>query len=201
MNIFNRIVAVLLFLVFIAAAVVSLMALFGFVLNIPGGLFQQQLAFLQNLSGWERIAAIAAAIAFIALIIGLIRLEFTRRGQPEKSIVLNSNEQGDITVNRESVESIAERTARQESAQVKDVRCRVRERRKGVIVDCAPVLRLGTNMKSLNPRIQTRVKEAIEQLLGLPVLDVKVRAKYEPGSRRPTQQELVTGRSGGDGTK
>ncbi len=198
MNIFNRLVAVILFLAFIAAAVVSIMILAGYKLAIPGSAFSQQVAFLQSLAGWERAAAIAAAVAFIAFIAYLIWLEFTA-GYPEKTLLVSSNEQGAIYVNKNTVETFAAKVGLQESAQVKDMRCRVKQKRDGILIDCNPTLRLGTNMNSVNPRIQTKVKEAVQDLLGLPVLNVKLRSRYEHAGRGAIQQELIVTRSNGDG--
>jgi hypothetical protein len=201
MNVFNRVVAIILFLAFIAAAAVSIITLAGYILTIPGSILNQQVAFLRSLSGWERAAAIAAAVAFIAFIAYLIWLEFTV-GHPEKTLLLNSNDQGTIYVNRNTVEKFAEKIGRQESAQVTEIHCHVKQKRKGILIDCVPTLRLGTNMNSVNPRIQSRVKETVQNLLGLPVIDVKIRARYEPGGRRAIQQELIaTGRGGNGSTK
>jgi len=201
MNILNRILAVILFLAFIAAAVVSIIFLLGYTIPLPEATFSQPVTYLQNLSGWYVVAAVAAAVAFIIFVLYLIGLEFTA-GRPERTLLLSSNDQGTIVVNKESVESFAEKVSRQESAQVRDVNCRVRQKREGLLIVCFPTLRPGTNMGSVNPRIQTRVKEAIQNLLGLPVLDVKIHARYEPGVRNVTQQELVaTGRSGNGSSK
>jgi hypothetical protein len=200
MNIFNRVVVVILFLAVIAAAVVSIITLAGYVLTIPGSIFSQQVAFLRSLSGWERAAAIAAAVALIAFIAYLIWLEFIL-GRPEKTLLLSSNDQGTIYVNRNTVETYAAKVGRQEAAQVKDIHCRVKQKSKGILIDCFPTLTLGSNMNSVNPRIQTRVREAVQNLLGLPVLNVKMRARYESG-RRATQQELITtGRTGNGDNK
>jgi uncharacterized alkaline shock family protein YloU len=199
MNIFNRIVVVVLFFAFIAAAVISIMILVGYKLTIPGSIFSQQVTFLQSLSGLTRVAAIAVAVAFILFIAYLIWLEFTV-GRPEKTLLVSSNDQGVILVNKDTVEKFAEKVSRQESTSVKDVRCHVKQKREGILIDCLPTLRLGTNMNSVSPRIQTRVKEAVQNLLGLPVLDVRVRARYEPGGRRPEQQELIAAGRGGDGS-
>jgi hypothetical protein len=199
MNIFNRILAVILFLAFIAAAAVSIMILANYGPTIPSSIFSQQVAYLQGLSGWYRVAAYAAAGALIVLMAYLIFLEFTA-GRPEKTLLLSSNDQGTIFVNKNTVEKFAEKVGRQESAQVKDMHCHVKQKRQGILIDCLPTLRLGTNMKSVNPRIQTRVKETVQDLLGLPVLNVKVRARYEPGGRRATQQELIVTRRSGNGS-
>lgn len=198
MNSFNRILVVILFLALIAAAVVSIMILAGYAPTILGSTFSQQVAFLQSLAGLAKAAAIAAAVAVIAFLAYLIWLEFNL-GFPEKTLRLSSNEQGTIYVSRNTVETFAEKVGKQESAQVKDIRCQVKQKRKGILIDCNPTLRLGTNMNSVNPRIQTRVKEAVQNLLGLPVIDVRVRARYEPG-RSARQQELVAIRSNGNGS-
>jgi uncharacterized alkaline shock family protein YloU len=195
MNIFNRVLAVILFLALIAATVVSIITLAGYTLTLPGSIFSQQLDFLRSLSGWERVAAIAAAVAVIAFIVYLIWLEFTA-GRPEKTLLLSSNEQGIIYVNKNTVEKFAEKMGRQESAQVTDVHCHIKQKSKGILIDCSPTLRLGTNMNSVNPRIQNRVKESVQDLLGLPVLNVKVRARYESRGRAIQQELIANGRSG-----
>lgn len=199
MRILNWILAVALILALMGAAVISLMAMFGYVIAIPGGIFAEQLDFLSGLTGWQQVAAIAAGIAFFFLMFLLLSLEF-RRNMGEESLLVGSNEQGDIAVKRDSVERFAEKVVRQESAQVRDVRCSVGKRRDGVVVHSDLVLRSGANMKELNARIQSKIKTSIEQLLGLPVVDVKVRARYEPGARRPAQQEVVVGSVSGNGS-
>jgi uncharacterized alkaline shock family protein YloU len=197
MNIFNRVVVVILFLALIAASVVSIITLAGYVLTIPGSIFSQQVAFLQSLSGVERVAAIAAAVALIAFMTYLIWLEFIL-GRPEKTLLLSSNNQGTIYVNRNTVETYAAKVGRQEVTQVKDIHCHVKQKREGIMIDCFPTLTPGSNMNSVNPRIQNRVRETVQNLLGLPVLNVKVRAKYESG-KRATQQELIANGRNGNG--
>jgi hypothetical protein len=196
MNIFNRVLVVILFLAFIAAAVISIMALSGYVLTLPGEIFSRQLAFLDGLSGWETVGAIAAAVAFIVLVAYLIWLELTV-GFPDKTLLLSSTDKGNIWVNRETVETFAEKVSRKESAQIRDVYCYVKQKRNGIVIDCNPTLRLGTSVQSITPRIQARVKEAVQNLLGLNVVDVRVHAKYERGGR-PMQQELALTRRNGD---
>jgi hypothetical protein len=200
MKIFNRILAVILFLAFIGAGVVSIMALAGYVLTIPGSIFSQQLAYLQSLSGSDQVVAFAAASGFTVFAAFLIWLEFTA-GFPEKTLRLSSNDQGTIYVDRNTVETFAEKVGRQESVQVRNIHCHVKQKRKGILIDCVPTLKLGTNMNSVNPRIQTRIKETVQDLLGLPVLNVKVRARYESGGRAMQQELVVTRRTGNGYTK
>jgi uncharacterized alkaline shock family protein YloU len=198
MNTFNRVLVVVLFLDFIAAAVISIMAMAGYVLALPGSIFSQQLSFLQGLSGWDRVIAIASASVFIVFIAYLIWLELTV-GFPEKALLLSSNEKGDIYINRDTVETFAEKVGRQESAQVRAISCYVTQKRKGIVIDCNPTIRLGTSLNSITPRIQARVKQSVQDLLGLNVLNVRVRARYERGGR-PMQQELILTRRNGDGS-
>ena len=65
-------------------------------------------------------------------------------------------------------------------------RLRVRGRRSAIpasiIIVCYPRVILGSNVQEIRDDLQTRVKEAVENLTGLTVLQVNVaRVRYERG--------------------
>ena len=200
MDTWNRVALSLVSLLVLVAAIVTLLAATGATDPdfLPGGAetpseawFYDQLKGLDDFSGSGQAISIVVPILVGILMLGLLFLEarpiIVRR--PE-TLQISSSVAGALTVEASSVRLLAERTGIS-NRQISSLRCRLRVRTKSVtgggpasvIVACYPRLVLGSNLGEVRDDLQTRIKEAVERLTGLAVLQVNVvGVRYDRGA-------------------
>ena len=176
-SVLNRIVVVIVALVILAGAVITLLVATGASSADMFRGFQSQLQGAADASGGGAAAIIAVA-AVIAL--GMLALLLLELIPLRKAVLLliSSTEEGITAIERESVCELAEKTAAVVH-NVRDVRCSVRERAGGLLVSCRALVALGTNIPQVSAELQSKIKKDVEELTGLPVAEVDVKAKYE----------------------
>ena len=189
MNILNRILAVVVLLALIAILVGALAAMFGYGFGFLGDYLQQERDYLADLSGWQLVVGAVVAVALILILLALIVFEFSPIRREEHSLMLSNGENGTVSITRESVEQLAETVAFQ-VPQVRGVRCSVRQIEEGFKIKCEPLLLNGTNIHIIVPELQRLIKEQVSEAMGIPVTDVRVRARYEAPEKQPAEQVL-----------
>ena len=188
MSTFNRLLAVLVFLVLIAILVGAIAAMFGYGFEFLDGYLINEIEYLNSLGGWQLVLGTAVAILLIFMFLFLIYLEIPRSADG-KRVRLSSDESGIITVSQESLERYAE-TVGLQIAQVRDMKCRIRQTEKGLKIKCRPALLIGTSVSTLSPEIQRLVSQAINEVTGIPVISVNIKARYEALEKHPAEQVL-----------
>ncbi|MBE0480891.1 MAG: alkaline shock response membrane anchor protein AmaP [Dehalococcoidia bacterium] len=186
MNTFNRIVVIILALVFLAAAIITLLVTFEVLAPdfLPAGWFESQLESAAGATGGLLAAIIAAAVVLALLMLALLLREFMPSGERRREMmVVGSTEEGEVAVDQQSVRMLAEKSAAS-SRNVRDVTCDVNETRGGLIVSCNAALAPGTNMQEFSDEAKGRIKEAVEQGTGMEVVKVNLRSRYESGGGR-----------------
>jgi uncharacterized alkaline shock family protein YloU len=178
-SVFNRVVVVIIALLILAGAVITLLVATGASTPdvLPYGWFESQLRGVAEATGGTKAAIIALSIVIAVAMIGILSLEVTPSGKPA-SLLISSTEEGVITVSVESVCALAEKTAAT-IHNVHSVKCGIREKVGTLFVSCRPSVILGTNLPEIGAELQSRIKEAIEELTGLSVAQVNVKIKYE----------------------
>ena len=184
MSVFNRVVVVVISVVLLVGAVVTLLVSTG-VSNpdiLPFGWFESQLEGAAAATGGGA-AAIIIVSGIIAL--GLLILLIFEFVPLQKSIplLIDSNDYGIITIDKESVCLLAEKTAAS-FQNVRSAKCSLVEGTEGLVVSCRPLVALITNVPELSVEVQAKIKEIVEQLTGLAVAQVNIKAKYETGEAR-----------------
>ena len=199
MNNWNRVAISLVGLLVLVAAVVTVLAATGATDPdlLPGGTtetpseawFYDQLKGLDDFSGSGQAISIVVPILVGILMLGLLFLEMrpiiVRRPQ---TLQVSSSVAGVLTVEASSVRLLAERTGIS-NRQISSLRCRLRVKTRSatggpasVIIACYPRLVLGSDLREVRDDLQTRIKEAVERLTGLPVLQVNVEwVRYDRG--------------------
>ena len=119
------------------------------------------------------------AIALIATGILVLVVEFLHavRAASPSMVLLRSEEEGIVRISLESIRQLAERTC-QGNRSVRRTRCSVRMTEGGLQMQCAVGLNMGSEVPGESSAIQRDVKEVVERLTGLPVVEVSIRANY-----------------------
>ena len=98
--------------------------------------------------------------------------------------LLSSTDHGIATIDKNSICDLAESTALT-FHNVRDVICKVGKQGPDfMMVSCKATLALGTNMPEITAELQSKIKESVEELTGLTVLQVNVKSKYESGRNK-----------------
>lgn len=144
------------------------------------GWFESQFEEVADSSGGEVAAVIAVSIAIALGMIVLLILESIPLNKPVL-FLLGSTEHGVTTIERDSIRELAENTALS-FRNVRDVSCKVVKNAEDVmVISCRASLALGTNMPEMTAELQSKIKDSVEELTGLTVLQVNVKSKYESG--------------------
>ena len=184
MSVVNRVIVVIIALVVFAGAVINLLVatdVYGADV-LPYGWFESQLESTADSSGGTAAAHIAISVLITLGMVVLLAFEFVTPRRP-LLLLISSTEEGIATIERESVCELAEKTASTIRA-VSDIKCSVRRKAAGLAISCCPVLTLGSNIPEVSAELQNKIKEAVEQLTGLPVAEVDIKAKYERAEAR-----------------
>lgn len=182
MNVFNRIIMILLSLTAIAFSIIVFL-LVGTVVRptqvSPGGLLLGPWGFFAQLNPTNATiaAVVCALVVIIALILLILELNILRR-EPAQLIV-RQDSLGKVTVAHSSVRKLIG----YESAAVPGVietRQEVVEGRDGLRVHVRVLLFPEVDAPAVGHTLQERVQKAIQGHIGLPVAEVQVATQLEP---------------------
>ena len=181
MNAFNAFLAILGGTAAIAAGLFILLVVTETVSSglVPGSVFDSELAAMADETGaalWTYAGIVLALIAagLVALVLEFRHL--TRTATPGM-LMLSSGAEGTVRLSLDSVRELAERTG-QGNRNVRRIRCGVQATGAGVRIWCAVGFRMGTEVPAESSAIQHDVREVVERLVGISVLDVAIRARY-----------------------
>jgi uncharacterized alkaline shock family protein YloU len=181
MNIFNRLVVVLELLVLATAA--------GLLLTFLGGLVSAEATpFPPAARDWlDSLAALGTAgkvrvalLGLLALVVALLLLAFEVFPATAGQWLRMLSRQGErLTVDRSSVQKLAERTARDVEG-VLEFRATVKASHGGVSLRCLAVVEGHTPLVDLGKCLQERVVQAVRQGTGLAVSSCDIRMTLAP---------------------
>lgn len=182
MNVFNRLLLILLDLCLLVAVVA--------VLLVTGGLARpEQLAptpwFADRLVPFTRLDpqpanwAVGITIGLGILGLALLALELRPAPRPAPHLALKEDGLGRVTVARDGVCRLAEREAGLVPG-VMEVRAQVEEARDGLRLAARLAVDPASSLPDLTTQVQERVKAAVEHHLGRPVAGVAVDAQVAP---------------------
>ena len=192
MNRWNQIIVSLVAVFILVAAIVTLLVAVEAIGPdfLPGGAaedawFYEQLRGVRDFSGGAQATTIVVTIIVALAMLALTSLELMppRRRQ---ALGISLTQEGALTVDADSVQFLTERTGII-NRNVSSIRCRlvVPKRASGggaasIIILCYPRVTLGSNLQEIRDDLQTRIKQAVEELTGLTVLKVHVvRVRYD----------------------
>ena len=187
MDLWNRLFVSLVALVLLAGAIVTLLVAANAVDPdfLPGGAGDQAW-FHSELRGVDRFGGTAQAVTIVVtIVVGLVMLAvlflelISLRGRPAL-LRISSTSNGDLNIEESSVRLLAERVG-SSNRNISSLRCRLRRSRRhtmggpaSIYISCYPRVVLGSNVPQVRDDLQTRIKDAVQQLTGLNVLQVHV---------------------------
>jgi uncharacterized alkaline shock family protein YloU len=189
MNVFNRIIMILLSLAAIAFSIIVFLLVGGVVRPTqvsPGGFLLGLWRFFSQLNPANAtIAVLVCALVVIAsLILLILELNIFRR-EPAQ-LVVRQDGLGKVTVARSSVRKLVGHEAAAVPGVI-ETRQAVDEGRDGLRVHVRVLLLPEVDAPAVGHTLQERVQKAIQEHVGLPVAEVQVATQIEPFEkpRRP----------------
>ena len=174
MSVVNRCIIFILALLVLLSGVLVLLVAAGAV--DPGDLLLP----LENVAK-AKGADLAAAngIAVVMVVMGLLLLIFVLRpiAARPRLVLVSAGEEGVVQIALDSVREMAERTGGGNRS-VKGLKCRVRVTSGGLRILCLADLNMGSDIPKVSSELQESIKDVVERLIGLAVVDVGVKAKY-----------------------
>jgi hypothetical protein len=182
MNVFNRIVMILVCLIAIAFSIIVFLLVGGIIRPdqvSPGGFLSGLWSFYSQLNPSNAtIAAVAFAFVLIVALIILI-LEFaTLRGGSDQFVV-REDSIGKVTVARSSVRKLVGYEAKA-IPEVIETRQTVDKGRDGLRVHVRALLFPEVNAPEVGHTLQEKVQKSIQGHMGLDVVEVQVATQLEP---------------------
>jgi len=188
MNAFNGFLVILGALASIAVGVLILLVVTETLApaSVPIPVLQQQLAGMADHVGgaWWRDVGIAAAFIAVGVLILIFEARMLTRTAAPGMVLVSSDANGTVRLAVESINQLAQRTA-QSNREVRSVRCRVQVAPSGLTINCVAGLRMGSDVPAVTSDIQHDIREVVERLTGLNVIDVPVRARYQGDRDQP----------------
>lgn len=185
MNAFNRILVILLDLVLIAGAVAVLLVTFRVLTPaqlLPAGLAATGVGpWLSSFAAMEPNATlVTTAVALVVILIGLVLLIAELRPERQvRTLTIRQDGLGSVTVRLASVRDLVTYTAGQIPA-VLQVQPDITTTSRGLQIRCRAALSPEASIPQVSSQLQGRIKEAVEQHLGMKVAEVAVQAQLEP---------------------
>ena len=160
----------------------------GFVDPQTNGWFERELEGLADLSSRDQTIAIVVTIAVALAMLAVLFLEVTTLNKKETLLPVSTNPEGVLSIEASSVRLLAERTAGN-NRDVNSIRCKLAVRRRtapggpaSISISCYPRVILGSNVREIRDDLQVRIKEAVQEMTGLIVLQVNVvNVRYDKG--------------------
>lgn len=200
MNIFNRIVVLLLSLVLLAFGVTTFVLLTGLV--TPGDGFLRDVLTLY--AAWRAVAMlrgattnvaalIAFGIAFIGLVLLILELlPFGRlfRRREGKQYVVRQDTIGQVTLGSSMVHDFVQHVAESVPGVV-HAEPAVKDSTDGLHITTRASLAWDAEAPSVGQALQERIKDSVQSQLGLPVAEVRVTAQAAPVPREQPRPRVA----------
>jgi hypothetical protein len=153
---------------------------------VPVPVLQQQLLSMTEHAGGAWWRDVGIAVGFI--VVGLLVLAFearslTRTASPGM-VLISSDANGTVRLAVDSIAQLAQRTA-QSNREIRSVRCRIRVAPGGLTINCVAGLRMGSDVPAVTSDLQRDIREVVERLTGLSIIDVPVRTRYQGDRDQP----------------
>jgi len=180
-NVFNRILLLVLGALALVAGVIALLLLIPVIHPVdvsPGGLLQDFWRGIATLSGASAIIAVVVSILVALAGLALIVVELLPGPREAPTYVVRKDGLGTVTVARKSVRQVVQYEAAQ-IAGVREVRPEVRNGADGIHIIAHASLAPDTVAPEIGEQLQVNIKEAVQRHLGLPVAEVQVHTQVE----------------------
>ncbi len=183
-SIFNRVVVLIAALVILAGAVITTLVAVGISAPdvVPYGWFQTQLQRVAAATGAGVVGIIAVSIVIALGMIAVLLLESMPLRGPSP-LLISSTEVGVTTIDVDSVRTLVENAGATIHG-VHDVDSTVKKCVEGLLISCRALVALGINVPEVGAELQSKIKEIVEKLTGLPVVRVDIKIRYRSKEAR-----------------
>ena len=182
MNVFNRMIVILLCLLAIAFSIIVFLIIGGVIRPSqvsPGGFLAGLWSFYSQLSPtYATIAAIAFALMLI-IAIAIVILEFVNIRRRADHFVVREDSLGKVTVARSSVRKLVGYEAKSVPGVI-ETRQSVDKGGKGLRVQVRALLFPEVNAPEVGRTLQEKVQQAIQRHMGIDVAEVQVATQLDP---------------------
>ncbi len=185
MNLFNRIVVLLLILLTLGGAGLVLALMYGLLApqQIPAAVattpLGQWLASFAQLEQTARVVATVVAALVILLMLWLLYLELRPSRRRDDTIVVRNGPLGPVTFRKDSIRDLVLYVT-STIPNVLQVHPRISTRGDGVDVRCRAALTPEADAAQTGAELQERIRTALEQRLGLRVENIDVNTQFQP---------------------
>ena len=182
MNVFNRIIMIILCLIAIAFSIIVFLLVGGVIRPAqvsPGGFLLDLWSFFAQLNSTNATIAvvICALVVIVALILLILEVNIVGREPPQ--FVVRNDGLGQVTVARSSVRKLVGYEAKA-IAGVVETRQTVDKGRDGLRVHIRALLLPEVDAPEVGHILQEKVQQSIQGHIGLPVTEVQVATQLEP---------------------
>ena len=188
MNFFNGLLVTLGALASVAVGVLMLLVITDTIAPqaVPVSPLRLQLAAMAQDAGgaWWRDVGIAVGFIAVGLVVLALETRILSRAAAPGMALVSSEPNGAVRISVDSIVQLAQRTA-QGNREVRNIRCRVNVTPAGLVIHCAVGLRMGADVPTVVADMQQDIREVVERLTSLPVIDVPVRARYQGDRDQP----------------
>lgn len=190
MDALNRLLASILGLLLGAAGVMGILATAG-VFDAQGfvdGVLAEAITRMSDSS--DTTMVLLYAISSLLLLLGLVilALEIAQMIVTRDMVTIADDRSGTTQVAVDSIERLCEKVALS-NRDVTSCDCAVSTPPEGLTINCKTQLKLGADVPAVTSNLQASIRDAVETLLGLPVANIYIDARY---GRRP-ERSLVAG--------
>jgi uncharacterized alkaline shock family protein YloU len=180
-NVFNRILLLVLGALALVAGVITLLLVTQVIHRAdvsPGGFLQDFWQGIANLAGAAATAAVIGAILLALVGLALIIVELIPGPREEQTYVVRKDGLGTVTVARKSVRQVVLYEAAQIDG-VREVRPEVSNGADGIHIIAHASLAPDTEAPTVGEQLQVNIKDAVQRHLGLPVAEVQIHTQVE----------------------
>jgi len=180
-NLFNRLLIILLDLLLLVSAGAVFLVAFGLLhLDRLAGApwFQDRLAPLTRLDRGTQATTVLLSLAFLLLGLVLLFFELRPPSRGDRRMVLKEDGLGRVTVSRALIPALVDREATRVPG-VTESRSQVEEEKGQLMIRTQISVDPEINLPERTQELQQQVKEAVEHHLGRPVASVSVDAHLE----------------------
>lgn len=191
MNIFNRIVMLVLAIILLAFGATTFLLLTGII--VPENEYLRAILALYN--AWRAVALLRGAttnlavlVALLLAIVGLVLVilellpvgRLFRRQREPKQYVVRQDSLGQVTLGRSMVRDLVQHVAEDVPGVVHADEPEVKDGADGLRISTRASLAWDADAPSVGQQLQERVKDSVQTQLGLPVAEVHVTAQTTP---------------------
>ena len=120
---------------------------------------------------------IAISLIAVGMVLLIVQLGFAGDRRSAATVLLRDDEEGRVRISVESIRQLTERTSYGVRS-VRGAKGSVRVTPGGLRLGCDLTLHMAADLPAATAEVQRAVREVVERLTGLKVIDVSVRARY-----------------------